>query len=487
VPIGRDPRDIARIAELEAQNAARDEQIAALMATVQALTKRVSELEARLNQNSSNSSRPPSSDPPGTPRKASGVTGRKPGGQPGHKHHKRELIPPEQVSRFVEVTPDRCRGCQAPLDGTDENPERHQTVELPPFKPMVTEYRCHALTCKCGVTTRAALPEEAAHVFGERLTATIGLLSGKYRLSKRLVQSALSDLLGVVLALGTVSNRDMEVSDSLAAPMQEAEQAVRETDGAHMDETGWYEGKVAGRAKRAWLWVVVTAHITVFQIATSRGSDIAKRMLGNDYTGFLTTDRWGGYNWFDLGLRQICWSHLTRDWQSFIDRGGESERIGLQLMADRDRMFRWWRRVRDGTMEREDFRRRMKRVRRRVGGLVRDAEVCPDAKTAGMAKEILKLEPAMWTFVDVPELQPTNNIAERTIRHGVMYRKTSFGTQSPEGSRFVERVLTTVATLKQQNRNVLEFLTEAVRAHRRGLMSPSLLPSQTRHQLAFAA
>ena len=457
------------------------------MATVQGLVKRVAELEDRLSQNSTNSSKPPSSDPPGTPGKASTATGRRPGGQPGHKHHKRELIPAGQVSRVVEVVPDRCRGCRAQLDGTDENPERHQTVELPRITPVVTEYRCHALTCRCGVTTRADLPDEATHVFGERLTATIGLLSGKYRLSKRLVQSALSDLLGVVLALGTVSNRDMEVSDSLAAPMVEAEHAVRETDGAHMDETGWYEGKVEGRAKRAWLWVLVTAQITVFRISTSRGSEVAKGMLGKDYTGFLTTDRWSGYNWFDLGLRQLCWSHLTRDWQSFIDRGGESERIGLQLMADRDRMFRWWHRVRDGTMERAEFQRRMQRVRRRVGRLVRDAEVCPDAKTAGMAKEILKLEQALWTFVDVPGLEPTNNTAERSIRHGVMYRKTSFGTQSPDGSRFVERVLTTVATLKQQKRNVLEFLAEAVRAYRRGLTPPSLLASEASDQLALAA
>lgn len=169
MPNGRDPRDIARIAELEVQ-------VAALMATVEALTKRVSELEARLSQNSTNSSKPPSSDPPGVTRKSSAATGRKPGGQPGHKHHKRELIPSEQVNRVVEVVPDRCRGCESPLVGKDENPERHQTVELPPVTPVVTEYRCHALTCKCGVTTRADLPEEAAHVFGERLTATIRLL-----------------------------------------------------------------------------------------------------------------------------------------------------------------------------------------------------------------------------------------------------------------------------------------------------------------------
>ena len=467
-----DPRD-ARIAELEAM--------------VAALLKRVAELEARLNQNSSNSSKPPSSDPPGTGRTTKAPTGRKPGGQSGHKHHKRELMPVERVNKVVELVPGRCGGCKATLKGRDENPERHQTVELPPITPFVTEYRSHALTCTCGITTRAELPSEAMHVFGERLTALIALLSGQYRLSKRLVQCILSNVLGVDLALGTVSNRDMEVSASLAAPMAEAEKAARETDGAHMDETGWFEGKVNGRSKRAWLWVAVTGYVTVFRIATSRGSEVAKAMLGDNYTGFLTTDRWSAYNWFHLALRQLCWSHLTRDWQSFIDRGGESERIGALLMDDRNRMFRWWRRVRDGTLEREEFERRMRRVRRRVGRLLREAVVCPDAKTAGMAKEVLKLEEAMWTFVDDPRLEPTNNIAERTIRHAVMYRKTSFGTQSPEGSRFVERILTTVATLKQQNRNVLEFLTEAVHAYRCHITPPSLLPGGFGDQLALAA
>ena len=269
----------------------------------------------------------------------------------------------------------------------------------------------------------------------------------------------------------------MEVSESLAAPVAEAEKAVQDADYAHADETGWYEGKVDGHAKRAWLWVVVTAWVTVFRISHSRGSDVAKGLLGEGFSGILITDRWCGYNWHELMLRQLCWSHLTRDWQGFIDRQGESARIGALLMKDRNRMFRWWRRVCDGAMQRAEFELRMEPVRRRVGRLLREAEFCPNAKTRGMAKEILKLEAAMWTFVDIEGIEPTNNTAERTIRHGVMYRKTSFGTQSPEGSRFVERILTAIATLKQQNRDVLEYLTDAVRAHRRGQPAPSLLPA----------
>ncbi len=469
--------------------AQRDQVIAVLLAKVEALTARAAELEARLNQNSTNSSKPPSSDPPGTQRPAKPTTGRRPGGQVGHKPHKRELVPPEQVDKFVDLdAPERCGRCRAPLRGAEAETQRHQQVEVPPIKPQVTEFRCHGRECQsCGAVSYAALPAEAeGHVFGERLTALIALFAGKYRLSKRLIQSALSDVLGVSISLGAVCNRDAETAAALAAPMAEAEAHVRTADQASADESGWSEGKENGRAKRAWLWVVATALVTVFRISPSRGSEVAKSLLGEGFTGFLTTDRWCGYNWYDIHLRQICWSHLTRDFQSFIDRGGEGARIGAQLMTERDRMFHWWHRVRDGTMARADFEKAMPAVERRVGRLLREAVVCAEGRTAGMAAAILKLEPAMWTFVCVEGLEPTNNFGERSIRPAVVYRKTSFGTQSPEGSRFVERVMTVVATLKQQKRNPLEYLTQAIHAHRRGLPAPSLLP-RAPAQLAIAA
>lgn len=468
-----DPRD-ARIAELELL-------LRAALARVAALEAEVVELKYRLNQNSSNSSKPPSTDPPGAPRSPKPPTGRKAGGQPGHKGHKRELVPPEQVDKFVDLPPPtECGSCLQKMIGPAVLEfRRHQVIEVPPIKPVVTEFRCHGRTCAgCGAVTHAKLPPEIeGHTFGERLTAVISLLSGKYRLSKRGVQSATSDLLGVEISLGSVSNRDMEVSEALAEPVVEAGAYVQKAEAANMDETGWFEGKAEGRAKRAWLWVLATSLVSVFRISTSRGGQVAKAMLGEDFTGFLTTDRWSAYNWLDTALRQLCWSHLTRDIQGFIDRGGEGGRIGILLMQQRDKMFDWWHRVRDGTMPRADFESQMRAVERRVGELLREAVARAEAKTAGMAAEILKLEGAMWTFVQIEGLEPTNNFGERTIRHAVMYRKTSFGTQSPDGSRFVERILTTVTTLKQQNRNVLEFLTEAVHAHRRGHRAPSMLPT----------
>ncbi|MGH9902530.1 MAG: IS66 family transposase, partial [Pyrinomonadaceae bacterium] len=413
-------------------------------------------------------------------------TGRKPGGQPGHAKKERALLPVEQVSKMVELIPTECGICGEALKGRDESPRRRQVVELPPIVPEVTEYRCHALACRCGAVTRGELPAEARRTFGVRLSALACLLMGQYRLSKRLVQRQLSDVLGVTLSLGMVPKLGAEMAQALEGPTAEAEAYVRSADSVHADETGWYEGCENGRKKRGWLWTFAVPLVVVFRIALSRGGEVARAVLGKDFTAFLTSDRWGGYNWHDVALRQLCWSHLTRDFQGFIDRGGEGGRIGELLMRQRHRMFRLWHRVRDGTLSRESFERRMKPVERGVGRLLREAQGRAEPKTAGMAEEILKLEPALWTFVQMPQVHPTNNFAERCVRHGVLYRKVSLGTQSPQGSRFVERILTAVISLNLQKRNVLEFLADALRAHRLGGNAPSLLPSSA-PALALAA
>lgn len=448
------------------------------------------ELKAKLSQNSNNSSKPPSSDGPGVKRVAKKPpTGRKAGGQPGHERSSRALLPVEHVDAIVPLVPDCCCRCQGRrLEALKTAPRRHQQVELPRPKAVVTEFQCHSVSClDCGAVTEAVLPRGAAPVFGERLSALACALMCQYRLSKRNAQRLFADVLGVELSLGMLPKLGAEMGAALATPSAEAEAYVREQSVANADESGWYEGKKDGRNRRAWIWTFATSLVTVFRIAFSRGADVAKGVLGEDFTGFLGTDRWAGYNWYDLGLRQICWSHLTRDFQSFIDRGGAGARFGRLLMAERNKMFRWWHRVRDGTLSRDAFQLRMAPVRRKVARLLRGAELRAKGKTAGMAAEMLKVEEAFWTFIDVEGVEPTNNFAERVIRHAVMYRKTSFGTQSDAGSRFVERTMTALTTLNLQKRNVLDFLTLALRAHRTGTMAPSLLPQQPHAAFATAA
>jgi len=462
--------------------------LGAALTRIQQLEQENAELRERLRQNSTNSSKPPSSDPPGTARpqkkrKKKKGRRRRPGGQPGHPKHERELVPLESVQQVVELVPKRCQWCQQKLKGKDPEPQRHQVVELEPVKAVVTEYRSHRLECAaCGSHTRAEVPPEARSAFGERLGASMSLLVGKYRLSKRLVCQVLTDLVGIRVSVGSVSNLEQQMSAALKVPVEQAQRYVRAATVVNADETGWSQGVKAGRAARAWLWVVATGLVVVFRIATSRGSQVIKDLLGKDFLGWLITDRWSAYDWYDPGLRQLCWSHLTRDFQGFIDRGGAGGRIGRQLMAERNRMFKWWHRVRDGTMERQEFQRRMRPVELKVGQLLRQAQECGEKKTAGMARRILRLEKCLWVFVDVPGVEPTNNYGERTIRLAVIYRKLSFGTRSERGSRFIERILTVVMTLKQQQRNPLEFLTEVLRAYRRGLPPPSLLPTSESDQ-----
>ena len=360
-------------------------------------------------------------------------------------------------------------------------------MEVPPLSAVVTEYRSHALECgACGAVTREPVPGYARSAFGDRLGAVASLLVGKYRLSKRLVKDALSDMLGVQLCVGSVANLEGEMAEALKPAVKEAGEEVRRADRVHADETGWVEGREEGRAQRAWLWLVASQQVAVFRIARSRGGKVARELLGEDFTGLLVSDRWSGYEWHDAGLRQICWAHLLRDFQGFIDRGAKEEaQVGEALVKQVKRFFGWYNLVREGRLGREEFERKMREVEREVGQLLRQAQECAERKTAGMARELLRWEKCLWTFVDVPELEPTNNFAERCLRHAVMYRKTSFGTQCPEGSRFVERILTTVTSLKLQQRGVLDFLTHTLKAHRRHCPTPSLLPAQA--ALALAA
>ena len=462
----RDPKDL-RIEALEAQVAKLTELLAKAMA-------RIADLEAQLNKNSTNSSKPPSSDPPGLTRSETALSGRKPGGQPGHAKHERCFLPPDRV---VHARPRRCWRCGKALDGDDPAPERHQVVEFPRVKPDVTDYLIHSLGCDCGAVTRAELPAGVPRRgYGPRVVAAVSLLTGKYRQSKRMTRELLADLFGIDISLGTVSNLEQEMSEALAPPVAEACEHVRTQPVANLDETGWYEGREDGRAGRAWLWTAVTSLVTVFQIARSRGEEIAKQLLGADFAGFLGSDRWSGYAWLRAKRRQLCWAHLIRDFQGFVDREDAGSQYGVALLDLADKMFQWWPRVRDGTLSRGTFRRYMAPVRREVVSLLRKAVACPAPKSAGMAKQILKFEAALFTFVNHEGIEPTNNSAERAVRHGVMYRKTSFGTQSAAGSRFVERILTVVATLRQQRRNVVDFLAAAYSAKLNHSQSPSLLP-----------
>jgi transposase len=298
--------------EAQAYVRALEARVTALASAVQRLEATVQHLTERLQQDSRTSSRPPSSDPPQAigkrPHRA--PSGRRPGGQPGHEGQARALLPVEAVDSVIPVQPMRCQRCQHLLRGDDPHPHRHQVTEIPVVKPMVTEYQLHRMVCPaCGAATRAEVPAGVpTGEFGPRVQAIAALCTGAYHLSKRTTQSVLEDLFGVALSLGTLANLEQATVQAVTEPVAEARAYVQQQTAAYVDETGWREGP-----QRAWLWTAVTAWATVFVVRLSRSGKVAQELLGEQFWGWLGTDRWSAYRWYPTWRRQLCWAHLLRD------------------------------------------------------------------------------------------------------------------------------------------------------------------------------
>jgi len=366
--------------------------------------------------------------------------------------------------------PSHCGRCGARVRGTDPTPLRHQIIEVPPVTPVITEYQLHTLRCRCGATTQATLPPGVpARAFGPRLQALVAVCTGVYRLSRRTTVGLLADLFGVELALGSVTACEQAASQALAAPVAAAHAHAQRQPVAHVDETGWREGR-----RRAWLWVAATTSVTVFLVHARRGAVAAHALLGA-FAGILTSDRWTAYTRWPVRSRQLCWAHLRRHFAAFAEAPGTTGRLGRALLVETDQLFAWWHRVRDGTLARSSFQVYLGPLRRRIEARLRQGARCRHTPTAATCREILALAPALWTFVRVEGVEPTNNAAERALRPGVLWRKGSFGSHSPAGSRFAERILTVAATLKQQRRNIVDYVTLACEAALRGEAAPSLL------------
>lgn len=442
---------------------------------VQVLETEVAKLREQVEQNSRNSSKPPSSDGAGkkeeTPKKS-----RKRGGRKGHKGHRREPVPPEQVDEIIAHKPEKCMGCGATLEGEDPDPQRYQVTELPPIKPHVNEHQVHRLTCSCcGKENRGELPPEVAtSQFGPNLVGLMAVLMGVYRMSKRQVAALLDDCFGIQISASSVVNQQNAVSQALQQPVEQAGEYVKAQTVRNVDETGWPQ---EDRSKRGWLWVAVTPLVTVFMVALSRAGKVVRELIGEDSEGIVGSDRYSAYNWLPVEQRQLCWAHLMRDFQKILERGGQSALIGEPLRLLAEEILILWGRVRDGTLSRDDFRLRLPAFQHTIHHWLTEGAHCSHDKTAKTCRRILKVEDALWTFTTHAGVEPTNNSAERALRKAVIWRKVSYGTQSRAGSHFVERILSTVETCRQQQRNPLDYIRQAVIAHRSGQPAPSLLPS----------
>lgn len=436
--------------------------------------KRIAELERRLNRNSKNSSVPPSQDPPGAPgRERPDPSGRAQGAQPGHRGKGRELLPAEAVDRVVDHWPSRC-GCGhrfAEVDREAGEPARRQVTELPEIAVEVTEHRLRRLLCPdCGTTTRAALPADVSTgAFGPRLEAAVATLAIRNRVSRRDTVELMDELFGAGLASGTVDAILARAGEALAEPYEDLLSHIRSAPVLNVDETGWRL-----RGARRTLWGAVTPRAAVFRVAPDRHEREATALLGEDFGGIVGSDRWWAYRGFDPERRQVCWSHLIRDLTAHSEGLATQREFGEQGLDIARRLFSAW----------DDFhshgdRRRLKRevapLEREFKALLERGSVGRRNKlTRGFSGNLLKIWPALWTFVEVEGVEPTNNAAERALRGPVIHRKLSLGSQSERGETTTQRLLSASVTCRLRGRSLFAYLAEALGARVRGDPAPLL-------------
>jgi transposase len=452
--------------------------IRALLARIEEQDRRLAALEAKLAESRKtprNSSLPPSSEHPHAKparEKQQQASRKNRGGQPGHAKHERALLPTDQCQAVVPLQPEVCRRCGEELTGSDPEPLRHQVWDIPEIKPLVTEYQLHRLTCPCcHESTCAQLPDGVpASQGGPRLVALVALLMGCFRQSKRRVALFLDSVLNQPCSSGWVVKLQQQALAALTPAYEELAQQLPAEAVLAIDESPTKEGEA-----KAWLWTFVAASYTVFALRTTRAATVLQELLTAAFAGVVHCDRAKMY-WQNAQRLQWCWAHLKRDFQALIDHPDrQAKRLGHDLMRCTRELFRQWSRCRDGTITHAGLRRLLQPIRQQVEGLLLRGRYSGNPHIQGMCRELYEHRDWLWTFLEVEGVEPTNNASERALRHAVIWRKLSFGTQSAHGSRFVATILTVVETCRQQSRGVFDYLTTAMKAHFAHESAPSLL------------
>ena len=368
----------------------------------------------------------------------------------------------------MPCVPTECRRCGKEVSGVDADPLRHQVWELPEIKPIVTEYQRHRLVCSCGCSTCGELPKGVpTGQAGPRLIAFAALLMACFRQSKRRAAQFMSQILNQPASPGWMVILQNRAAEAVKPAYDELAAQLATQAALNIDESPTKEGQ-----SKAWVWTFVATTFTFFTCRTSRAADVLKALLGEAYNGVIHCDRARMY--WCYGRLQWCWAHLKRDFQALIDNPCRTKkRLGHDLMKSTKELFVLWQKVRDGTISRRTFERKMQPIRQRVDALLLRGYY--NALTHNFCKELVEHREHLWTFIDNEDITPTNNAAEQSLRHAVIWRKLSFGTQSKSGSQFVERLLTVIETNRRQSRDAFAWLVTAVQAHYNGQPTPSLL------------
>jgi transposase len=449
------------------------------------LQTRVERLEEELRKNSRNSSKPPSSDPPKTRQerraearaKAKELARgeRQAGAQPGHRGSGRKLAPEDQVDEIVDHFPESCRRCGHGFELSERRPSspfgRHQVAELPPIAVQIIEHRTHRLRCPaCKAKTTAGLPDEVGgSAFGPRAQAATATLSARNRVSRRDMAELAGDLFGLKMSVGAADAICQRASAALEEPHERLAASILGSPAINVDETGW---RTAGEGRA--LWTATTPEAAIFRVAEDRHRDRLEDLIG-DYEGIVCSDRWWAYDHLDSECRQACWQHLKRDFTRHSEGLAEQKAFGEAGLELTRRLFSTWHAFGEHG-DRDRLKREMAPI---------EAELRKLCERAGrkskrtrfhrvFANNLLKIWPALWTFVEVEGVEPTNNAAERSLRGPVIHRKLSHGTRSEDGERFVERALSASVTCRLQGRSLFAYLAELFTARSRGQPLPGL-------------
>ena len=467
---------------LRAENA----ELKAKLTEVSAELSRIKEI---LGLNSQNSSKPPSSDTK-KPIKKLGSLGRSRGGQKGHQGTHRELWPEELLTEQIECLPVNQCPCGG-LVSIQAGRERHQVFELPEIQPEVKEYQLlSGICCNCGKAHRGHLPAGVpTGMVGPRLMAWMCFLASYFHLSKAKIQLLVFELMGVSLSTGTISAQEESVSEVLKPIWEEAQTAIQSSAYLHVDETGFRQGNADGNnptGTKAWIWTAVSAHITLFLIQLGRGKQQSQNLMGETFLGIVCSDRWCSYAWIPIFRRSLCWAHLLRDFQRLAERNNAIAPIAEHLIGATQEVFEWHQAWKQGDATDVEYHERARLIRADVQTqLQAGAAFANDsdkllAKSAAVCQHLLKDQVALWTHTYSKEIEPSNNKAERALRPLVVWRKVCYGTQSLRGSEFLQRIFTVIASCQQQQRRILDFLTQAIQAHLKLGSAPSLVPALNR-------
>jgi len=448
------------LAECHAMILAQAQLLAAMQVQVQLLQERV-------NLNSRNSSKPPSSDGPGSGNRAQRrASQRKRGAQPGHKGHSRAMLDESEVDRVVDCKPEPVCECGGAVQVGDE-PQRHQVFDVPPLRARVDEYRIFSGRCRgCGRPHAGALPAGVPKgQLGPRALSLVGVLGTRYHLTQRKIRNLLDQLMGLRFSVGAISQAHGKVAGALKAPVAEAAASLCTAPALWMDETHYPREGVAN-----WVWAAVQPLLAVFAIYPTRARYVIPDLIGSDCTALVTTDRYAGYAFIDPERRQVCWAHLLRDFNRIAQRQGLAGQIGRRLLGLGFVMFR---RRQRGPLQGHGLDGLQQRMR---AALERGTQQLQCTRTANTCANVLKLWPALWSFTSNPILQPTNNTAEQALRSLVLKRKISGPTRSLRGDQFLSRGFSVHETCLRQGVDLWHFMHRAVVAFIDNTTSPSLLP-----------